>query len=96
MACLGDCRPGTFTLKILCMQPTETQIPALAARPRLRRTPGIKASLMRLITDDSGQDLIEYALLAALVGCGAVLSIKGLSNKIGNTFNSIGTSLTTA
>jgi pilus assembly protein Flp/PilA len=40
--------------------------------------------------------LIEYALLAALVGLGGVLSVKGLSNKIANTFNSVGSSMTNA
>jgi len=49
---------------------------------------------MRLLADDAGQDLIEYALLAALVGCGAVLSLKGLDNKIVNSFNAVGSSLT--
>ena len=49
-----------------------------------------------LISDDSGQDLIEYALVAALVGLGAVAAMKGLSNSIGNTFNGVGNSLTNA
>ena len=48
------------------------------------------------VNDESGQDLIEYALVAALVGLGAVAAMKGLSNNIGNTFNSIGNSLTNA
>ena len=48
---------------------------------------------MQVLADDAGQDLIEYALLAALVGIGGVLSMKGLSNKISNTFNNVGTTL---
>jgi len=48
----------------------------------------------RLIRDDSGQDLIEYALVAALVGLGAVATIKGLGTKIGAAFTDIGTTLT--
>jgi pilus assembly protein Flp/PilA len=48
-----------------------------------------------LAEEEEGQDLIEYALLAALVGLGVVTSMKGLSNKIDNAFNTIGTSLTT-
>jgi pilus assembly protein Flp/PilA len=52
--------------------------------------------LKQIITDDSGQDLIEYALVAALVGLGAVTAMKGLSNKLSTTFNSVGTSLTNA
>ena len=48
----------------------------------------------RLLRDESGQDLIEYALLAALVGLGAVVSMRGLGTKIGNGFNTIGNNLT--
>jgi pilus assembly protein Flp/PilA len=54
----------------------------------------MKQILKSLIVEDSGQDLIEYALVAALVGLGAVAAMKGLSNSIGNTFNSVGSSLT--
>ena len=46
------------------------------------------------ISDESGQDLIEYALVAGLIGLGAVLAMGSLSTKIGNAFNSIGNSLT--
>lgn len=52
--------------------------------------------LNKFVNDDSGQDLIEYALVAALVGLGAVAAMKGLSNTIGNTFNGVGNSLTNA
>jgi pilus assembly protein Flp/PilA len=56
----------------------------------------MKQLIKGLIKEDSGQDLIEYALVAALVGLGAVAAMKGLSNSIGNTFNSVATGLTTA
>jgi len=56
----------------------------------------MKALLVKLITDDSGQDLIEYTLVAALVGLGAVGAMKGLSNSIKGTFNGVGNSLTNA
>jgi pilus assembly protein Flp/PilA len=54
----------------------------------------LKQLLKNLMSEDSGQDLIEYALVAALVGLGAVAAMKGLSNSIGNTFNTVGSSLT--
>jgi pilus assembly protein Flp/PilA len=44
--------------------------------------------------DESGQDLIEYALVAALVGLGAVAAMKTLATNINSSFNSIGTTLT--
>ena len=56
----------------------------------------MKNFAMNLLNDESGQDLIEYALVAALVGLGAVAAIRGLANSIGNTFNSVGNSLTNA
>ena len=52
--------------------------------------------LNNLIAEESGQDLIEYALVAALVGLGSVASMQGLANTIGNTFNGIGTTLANA
>jgi pilus assembly protein Flp/PilA len=56
----------------------------------------MKQLLNNLIVEESGQDLIEYALVAALVGLGAVAAMKGLSNSIGNTFSGVGNSLTNA
>jgi pilus assembly protein Flp/PilA len=53
----------------------------------------IKNLLHNLAKDESGQDLIEYALVAALVGLGAVASMKTLSTTISNAFSSVGTSL---
>lgn len=56
----------------------------------------MKQLMKNLMTEESGQDLIEYALVAALVGLGSVAAMSGLANSIGNTFNGIGTALTTA
>jgi pilus assembly protein Flp/PilA len=56
----------------------------------------INVLLHSLVTDESGQDLIEYALLAALIGLAAVTSIKGLATSISTAFTSIGTSVTGA
>jgi pilus assembly protein Flp/PilA len=53
----------------------------------------VKKLLKNLMTEDSGQDLIEYALVAALVGLGSVAAISGLDNALKNTFNSIGSGL---
>jgi pilus assembly protein Flp/PilA len=54
----------------------------------------LKNLLNNLMNDESGQDLIEYALVAALVGLGAVASMKTLATTIGTAFGSIGTALT--
>jgi len=54
-----------------------------------------KALVHRLLQDESGQDLIEYALVAALIGLGAIASMRTLSGKIGTAFTTIGTTVTT-
>ena len=56
----------------------------------------VKTTLSALVYDEDGQDLIEYALVAALVGLGAVSALKGLSTKIGSVFTGIGSTLTSA
>jgi pilus assembly protein Flp/PilA len=54
----------------------------------------MKNFALNLISDESGQDLIEYALVAALVGLGAVASMRSLANSIGSAFNGVGNALT--
>jgi pilus assembly protein Flp/PilA len=53
----------------------------------------MKQLLKNLMTDESGQDLIEYALVAALVGLGSVAAMGSLANSISNSFNGIGDTL---
>jgi pilus assembly protein Flp/PilA len=55
-----------------------------------------KTTLSALLHDEDGQDLIEYALVAALVGLGAVSALKGLSTKISGVFTGIGSTLTSS
>ncbi len=52
--------------------------------------------LHKLLAEESGQDLIEYALVAALVGLGAVASMRSLATAVSGAFTSIGTQLTGA
>ena len=49
--------------------------------------------LRNLLHDESGQDLIEYALIATLVALAAIVAVHGLGNKIGSEFNTIGSSI---
>jgi len=55
----------------------------------------MKNLLKNLMQDESGQDLIEYALVAGLIGLGAVTAMSGLATKIGTAFTNIGTTLST-
>jgi pilus assembly protein Flp/PilA len=54
----------------------------------------IKHVFSAFMKDESGQDLIEYALVAGLIGLGAVVAMTGLSGKISNAFNTVGNNLT--
>ena len=56
----------------------------------MRELTGVSVSLLR---DESGQDVIEYAVVAALVGLGAMVAMATLSSTIGDAFTSVGTSL---
>jgi pilus assembly protein Flp/PilA len=53
----------------------------------------IEQAFVAFMKDESGQDLIEYALVAGLIGLGAVVAMTGLSGKIGNAFNTVGNNL---
>jgi pilus assembly protein Flp/PilA len=55
-----------------------------------------KQIVNNLINDESGQDLIEYALVAALVGLGAVVSLQNVRTAIQGAFSSIASSLNTS
>ena len=49
--------------------------------------------LSTFVQEESGQDLIEYALVAGLIGIGAVTAMTNLGGKISRVFNAIGTNL---
>jgi pilus assembly protein Flp/PilA len=48
------------------------------------------------VNDESGQDLIEYALVAAVISLGAVATLKPLATEIGTVFSSVTTALSGA
>jgi pilus assembly protein Flp/PilA len=52
--------------------------------------------LQSLHKDESGQDLIEYALVAALIAFGAVTTMGTLANDINSAFSIIGSKLDSA
>jgi pilus assembly protein Flp/PilA len=49
-----------------------------------------------LLSDESGQDLIEYALVAALIALGATAAMTTLAGTISTALASVGTKLTNA
>ncbi len=56
----------------------------------------IKNLAMTLHRDETGQDLIEYALIAALIALGAVVGMDTVANEINSAFNVISKKLSNA
>ena len=56
----------------------------------------IKRVLSHLVRDESGQDLIEYALVAALIALGATAAMTTLAGSISTAFSTVGSKLTNA
>jgi len=52
---------------------------------------GLFVKLENLVSCAEGQDLVEYALLVALIALGAVASMKGLAHAISSSFGNIST-----
>ncbi len=52
--------------------------------------------LKSLQREESGQDLIEYALIAALIGLAAVVGMKSVGTAIQAAFTSVNTNLNSA
>ncbi len=56
----------------------------------------MKNLLLRLVNETEGQDLIEYALLAALVALGAIVGMQALAGGINAKFSAVSTTLNSA
>ena len=42
-----------------------------------------------IVREESGQDLIEYAMLVALIALGCVIAVTAAGNKVTDVFNAI-------
>ncbi len=54
------------------------------------------ATFKKLLRDESGQDLIEYALVAALIALGSIVAMQGLANGISTAFSVVSSDLSSA
>jgi len=58
----------------------------------------VKVYLLRILRslheDESGQDLVEYALVAALIAFGGVTSMNTIATGISTAFSNVGSTLT--
>ncbi len=50
---------------------------------------------IQILLNDNGQDLIEYALVVALIAFAATVGMKTLATSINSAFVNIGSTLTT-
>jgi pilus assembly protein Flp/PilA len=50
--------------------------------------------LLDLVYDESGQDLVEYALVVAIMALGAAATMRTLASTVGSALSSIGSKLT--
>ncbi|WP_263365930.1 Flp family type IVb pilin [Edaphobacter bradus] len=55
-----------------------------------------RSALLSLHNDQSGQDLIEYALVTALIAFGAVAGMGTVASAINNAFSTISSKLSSA
>ena len=54
----------------------------------------LSVKMQTLLTNEEGQDLIEYALVVALIAFAATVGMSSLAKDINKAFNDIGTLLT--
>ena len=54
----------------------------------------MKALLQRFVSGEEGQDLIEYALLAAVIALGVTGAMLFVQSQLNSEFSSIGSSIT--
>lgn len=55
----------------------------------------LRGRLRNMVADQGGQDLIEYALVVALIAFAAAAGMSSMAGKINAAFTNIGTKLTT-
>ncbi len=54
----------------------------------------MKKLIVRLVREDAGQDLIEYALLAAFIATAVTAAMTFLATSIGTEYNNVAGSVT--
>ena len=55
----------------------------------LRYVVSLQTRMQSLLRQDEGQDLLEYALLVALIALGAVIAVTAAGDKVEAVFNAI-------
>jgi Flp pilus assembly pilin Flp len=50
--------------------------------------------IIQLCNDETAQDLVEYALIGALIGLAAITGMKGVATSLKSAYNSISSTIT--
>jgi pilus assembly protein Flp/PilA len=53
----------------------------------------MQSHVKRFVQDESGATAIEYGLIAALIAVGIIAAARGLGSQIGDTFNTVTTTM---
>ena len=53
----------------------------------------VAATLMSAVSGEEGQDIVEYALIVALIALAATAGMNTLASAINNLFSSLGTTI---
>lgn len=56
----------------------------------------LSINVKAMLSDERGQDLVEYALVVAIIALGATVAMGSLSTEINSVFTKITTTLTSA
>ena len=60
------------------------------------RLMGLYVKLQSLLSREEGQDLVEYALVVALIALGATAGLSSLAGALSGAFSTVGTTITSA
>lgn len=56
---------------------------------------GVRLALLRLLVREDGQDLVEYALVVALIALGCTAGMNAVATAINTAFSHVGSTITT-
>jgi pilus assembly protein Flp/PilA len=68
----------------------------IPVKEKEKRMTAVSHLLGALHQDETGQDLVEYALVAALIAFAAVAAMNTLANNVENAFSKVGSKLASA
>jgi pilus assembly protein Flp/PilA len=52
--------------------------------------------MKQMLKNENGQDMVEYALIVAVIAFGAMIGMRSLATGLNKAFNSISTTLSTS